>query len=274
VLEVWAALVKASLYGALLSAAGAPLAVLFLRPPAALADYAVRVMRVAAVATIALSMAAAALLFMRLGGAFDQPTFSAVFSSGPGAALALQIAGAALLLAPADEDLSGHLWRMTGALTMTASVVFNGHAAAMSPTAGLVAMVHVTAASWWVGSLWILRRTCAETDRDEMVRLVLRFSALAAFIVAGLLVAGVVLIIALIDFAASPWLTDYVLTLALKLAFVVLVLALAAYNKFQLTPRLPRETVRLRRSINVELMVIACVLITTAVLTTYFVPES
>jgi putative copper export protein len=274
VLEVWAALVKASLYGALLSAAGVPLAVWSLLPASPLADYAMRVMRVAAVAVIALSLAAAALLFIRLGGAFDQPTFSAVFSSGPGAALALQIAGAALLLAPADEDLSGHLWRMTGALTMTASVVFNGHAAALTPTAGLVAMIHVTAASWWVGSLWVLRRTCVEADRDAMVRVVLKFSWLAVFIVAGLILAGVVLIIALIDFSSSPWLTDYVLTLALKLAFVAVVLMLAAYNKFQLTPRLPREAARLRRSIHVELMVIACVLVTTAVLTTYFAPES
>ena len=214
------------------------------------------------------------LLFVRLGGGFDQPTLTAVFSSGPGAALALQIAGAALLLTPVDEDASGHLWRMTGVLTMTASLVFNGHAAAMSPATGLVAMIHVTAASWWVGSLWLLRRACIDADREETRKLVLRFSSLALFIVAGLVVAGIVLIVALIDFSISPWLTDYVLTLALKLAFVATVLALAAYNKFQLTPRLPGETAKLRRSITAELAVIACVLTTTAVLTTYFSPES
>ena len=54
---------------------------------------------------------------------------------------------------------------------------------------------------------------------------------------------------------------------------VALVLGLAAYNKFQLTPRLPQATERLRRSVSVELGVIACVLTTTAVLTTYFSPE-
>jgi putative copper export protein len=273
VLEILAALVKALLYGALLSAAGAPLAVVSLRPSAALADYTIRVMRVAAAAAIALSIVAAVLLFVRLGGGFDQPTLTAVFSSGPGAALALQIAGAALLLTPVDEDASGHLWRITGVLTMTASLVFNGHAAAMSPATGLVAMIHVTAASWWVGSLWLLRRACVDAD-EETPKLVFRFSALAVFVVAGLVVAGSVLIVALIDFSSSPWLTDYVLTLALKLAFVATVLALAAYNKFQLTPRLPRETERLRRSITAELAVIACVLTTTAVLTTYFSPES
>lgn len=273
-LEIAAALVKALLYGALLSAAGTPLAVVLLRPSAALAGYATRVMRVAATAAIALSVLAAALLFVRLGGAFDQPTLTAVFSSGPGAALALQMAGAALLLTPVDDDLSGHLWRITGVLTMMSSVVFNGHAAAMSPAAGLVAMIHVTAAAWWAGSLWLLHRACVDADRDALLRLVLKFSSLAVFVVAGLVAAGVVLIVALIDFSTSPWLTDYVLTLALKLAFVVLVLALAAYNKFQLTPRLPQATEQLRRSVTIELGAIACVLTTTAVLTTYFSPES
>lgn len=273
-LEIAAALVKALLYGALLSAAGVPLAIVVLRPSAALADHAVRVMRAAAMAAIVLSLLTAVLLFVRLGGAFDEPTLHAVFSSGPGAALALQIAGAAFLLTPVDEDISGHAWRVTGVLTMMACFVFNGHAGAMSPPTGLVAMIHVTAASWWVGSLWLLHRACAEADRDELVRLVIRFSTLAVFVVAGLIVAGTVLIIALIDFSISPWLTDYTLTLALKLAFVAGVLVFAAYNKFVLTPYLPQAAGKLRSNIAAELAVIACVLTTTAVLTTYFAPES
>jgi putative copper export protein len=274
VLEVSAAVVKAFLYGALLSAAGAPVAVLSLRPSAPLTAYSIRLMRFAAIMVIALTMLAAVLLFVRLGGAFDQPTLTAVFSSGPGAALALQLAGAALLLTPVDDDISGHLWRMTGALTMMASVVFNGHAAALSPTAGLVALVHLTAASWWVCSLWVLRRACGGAGSEEAVSLVRRFSSLAVFVVAGLIVAGVVLILALLDFTKSPWLTDYVLALMVKLAIAIGVLAVAAYNKFQLTPRLPHAIERLRRSIDVELVAIVAVLMATAVLTTYFAPEA
>lgn len=273
-LEIAAALVKALLYGALLTAAGAPLAVVSLRPAAALASYASRVMRLAAIAVIALSVTAAVILFVRLGGAFDQPTLTAVFSSGPAAALALQTAGAALLLTPVDDDVSGHAWRLTGVLTMLSSVVFNGHAAAVSPPTGLVAMIHVTAAAWWIGSLWLLRRGCVDAGGDELVKLVLRFSWLAVFVVAGLIVAGVVLILALIDFGATPWFTDYVLTLTFKLLFVVGVLAIAAYNKLLLTPWLPQATGRLRSTITAELAVIACVLTMTAVLTTYFAPET
>jgi putative copper export protein len=65
-----------------------------------------------------------------------------------------------------------------------------------------------------------------------------------------------------------------VLTLTFKLMFVVAVLAIAAYNKFLLTPWLPKATGKLRSNITAELAVIACVLTMTAVLTTYYSPES
>jgi putative copper export protein len=272
-LEAVAALAKGLLYGALLSASGAPLAVAFLRPSEALRDYTLRVMRVAAVAALALNLLVATLLFVRLGGAFEQPTFNAMFSSGPGAAFLLQLTGAALLLTPADNDSSGHVWRITAALAMTASVAFNGHAAAISLPAGLLTMAHVTAASWWVGSLWLLRRACISAQGDDLVRLVTRFSTLAIRIVAALIVVGVALIIVLVDFDASAWQTDYVRTLVLKLAFVVLALGIAIYNKLNLTPRLPRDASALHRSITFEFAAIACVLLITAVLTTYFAPE-
>jgi putative copper export protein len=272
-LDAVAALAKGLLYGALLSASGAPLAAASLRPSEALRDYVLRVMRIAAIVAIALNLLIAALLFVRLGAGFDQPTFNAVFSSGSGAALLLQLTGAALLLTPAENDSSGHLWRIAAALAMTASVAFNGHAAAISLPAGLLVMAHVTAASWWVGSLCVLRRACVSEAGHDLLRLVTRFSSLAVRVVAGLIIAGMALIVVLVNFDVSTWLTDYVRTLALKLAFVALVLGLAIYNKLRLTPRLPREVAALRRSITIELAAIACVLLVTAVLTTYFAPE-
>jgi putative copper export protein len=272
VLEDFAALVKALLYGAVLSAAGAPLAAASLRVTGMVGDYQARLMRAAAALTIALNVGIAALLFARLGGAFDQPTLGAVFNSGPGAALALQLAGAALLLMP--DDASSQAWRISAALLMTASVAFNGHPAAMSPATGLVAMAHVTAAAWWVGSLWLLRRACCAGGHEDIVKLVSRFSSLAVRIIAGLIMAGIVLIVALIDFDRSPWLTDYARVLIVKLAIVALVLGVAIYNKFWLTARLPHETAMLRRSITAELIVIAAILSATAALTTYSSPES
>jgi putative copper export protein len=274
VLEAAAAFAKALLYGALLSAAGASLATASLRASAAIALYASRVVRTGALAVMALTIVAATLLFVRLGAAFDRPTLAAVFSSGSGAALALQLAGAALLLTPTVDDVSGALWRIPAALIMTASVVFNGHAAALSPLAGLVAMAHVAAAAWWVGALWLLRRACVTADDAEIVRLVMSFSSVAVRVIAGLIAAGVALIVVLLDWDRPLVRSGYVLALVMKLIFVALVLGVAAYNKSRLSARLPGEIDALRRNITVELGLIACVLLATAVLTTYFSPET
>jgi putative copper export protein len=277
VLDAFAAVVKALLYGALLSAAGTPLAAISLRSPALVGDRASRLMRRAALLTIALSVISSIVLFARLGGEFDTPTLGAVFSSGPGAALALQIAGAALLLTPVSEDTAGALWLSSGALVITASLAFNGHAAASSAGAGIVATIHATAIAWWIGSLWLLRHVCTSAPAEDIAAIVQRFSKHALLIIAALVVTGGGLIWTLVDFSKSPMMQSYEWMLVLKLAFVALALLIATYNKFRLTPWLGTHSsaaTSLRLTIAVELGVIACVLIITAVLTTYFSPES
>ena len=96
-------------------------------------------------------------------------------------------------------------------------------------------------------------------------------------LIGGLLIAGIVLVFVLVDFARRPWLTPYVELLAFKIGLVVVVLGIASYNKFRLTPRLtagdPAAVAELRKMIDVELVVIAAVLMTTAILTTYLSPQ-
>jgi len=276
VLDAFAAIIKTLLYGALLSAAGTPLAAVLLRSPALVGARASRVMRLAAVLTLALSAISSIFLFARLGGEFDAPTLGAVFASGPGAALALQVAGAMLLLTPVSDDTSGALWLASGALVVTASVAFNGHASAASMAAGIVAMIHVTAIAWWIGSLWLLRYVCQSAPPEEVAAVVKRFSKHAVLIVAVLVATGSGLIWTLIDFSKTPLMQPYEWMLVLKLVFVALALLIAIYNKVRLTPWLathPPTSQLLRMTIAVEMGVIACVLIVTAVLTTYFAPE-
>jgi putative copper export protein len=137
-------------------------------------------------------------------------------------------------------------------------------------------MIHTTAIAWWIGSLWLLRHVCQTAPAEEIAAIVKRFSTHALLIVAALVVTGSGLIWTLVDFSKSPLLQSYEWMLILKLAFVAVLLLLAAYNKFRLTPWLHthESAVRsLRLTIATELGVIACVLIVTAVLTTFFAPE-
>src|SRR4030095_1841426 len=115
-----------------------------------------------------------------------------------------------------------------------ASVAFNGHASAAGFAAGLVAMIHLTAIAWWVGSLWLLCYIGEPPPAEEIAAVVTRFSKHAVLIVAALVATGSGLIWTLIDFSKSPLFQAYEWMLLLKLVFVAVALLIATYNKVRL----------------------------------------
>lgn len=277
-LDALAATTKALLYAGLLSGAGAAFADATLSRPPDASHFLVQVMRRGALLTIGACLAGALILIFRLGAQFNEATLSAVFLSGFGAAMCLQLAGAALLLASIYIDPLARATHLGNAALATASFAFSGHAAAAGPVEGLVAFVHVSAAAWWVGSLWLLQYACVRLEITAVAALVRRFSAIAAGLVGALVIAGLVLVLVLVDFTRAPWLAPYGQILAVKIGIAVLVLGLASYNKFRLTSRLAAgdlaAALALRRMIGAELVLIGGVLATTAILTTYVSPHA
>jgi len=275
-LEACTALLKFVLYAGLLSGSGAVLAQATLRPAPAEATYLPKIARWGSAVVLAAYPLLTLVLILRLGGELDEATLSAVFHSGSGAALFLQLTGAVLLLTSADDDGS-ILLRLSYAILPLLGFAFSGHAAAVGPAEGLVAVLHVSVAAWWLGSLHFLRERCAHAQFAQLVALVTRFSAIAFILVGTLVIAGLVLILILVDFSTDPWLTPYGWILGAKLCGVGAVLAVASYNRRQLTPRLlagDRSAVSaLRSSLNAEVALIAVVLAITAILTTYTSPH-
>lgn len=282
-LEALAAVVKALLYAGILSCAGAVFAEATLRNPGRttlrtspdISSVATQIMCHGALLTLFAAVASALILFFRLGGQWDETTLSAVFSSSCGAATCLQLAGAGLLLASAG-DPSAHAIRLSNAALVTLSFAFNGHAAAADLDDGLVVFLHVSAAAWWVGSLWLLRAACARLEFVAVAGFVRRFSVIATGLIGGLVIAGLILVLVLVEFARLPALSSYEQILGVKLGIVVSVLGVASYNKFRLTPRLAvgdsAAAASLRRMIGAELVLIGAILATTAILTTYTSP--
>jgi putative copper export protein len=147
-------------------------------------------------------------------------------------------------------------------------------------SAGKVNAVHVLAASTWLGTLLVLtivgvrgvlRRESTGAPRSLLVAdLVNSFSPLA------LTAAGVVALTGLttawmhLHRISSLWTTSYGITLIVKLIFVLIVVALGAWNWRRVRPSLgdvgTEETIR--RSATMELTFGAIVLICTAVLVT------
>lgn len=276
-LEAFAALAQALLYAGVLFASGGVLAAATLRTSDMASRVLWRIVRVGAVLTLLATILGVVLLIVRLGADIDASILSAVLMSNVGAAAALRLSGSILLLVtPGSQDDSfGRSMHVTAAALVIASFAYSGHAASEGIGSGIVAALHVAVAAWWAGSLVALRFACAQSA-DEAVPLVRRFSSIAVAMIAALVVAGGVMIAVLVDFTANEF-TPYARNLAIKIGIALCVLAIAAYNKFRLTDRVlgrePAATGKLRRAIEIELALLAAVLIATAILTTYSSPH-
>lgn len=270
-LEAIAAGVKAILYAAALSAGGSALARATLI--GAWSDgeaHMLRIGRRAGAVLVAAAFASAALFVARLGNYWDVPTLSAIFLSPLGFALALYcVAGAWLAAGP---------MRASGAVAAALIVIafaVSGHAAARGVLPSAIMAAHVGAAAWWVGSLWLLLAASKSQESAPFAELVKRFSTQAIWIVGGLLVAGGVAAILILNFRVDLS-RAYDRGLGLKIGLAALLLMLAAFNKFALTPGLTRNLMAkpaLRRSIIGELSMVACILAATASLTTFTSPH-
>lgn len=275
-LEALTALLKFVLYAGVLSGSGAVLAQATLRPAADEAGYLTKIARWGSAVVLVACPLITLILIMRLGGELDEATLSAVFHSGSGAALFLQLTGAVLLLTSTSDDGS-ILLRLSYAVLLLLGFAFSGHAAGIGPAEGFVAVLHVSAAAWWLGSLYFLRERCAHAQFAQVVALVARFGSIAFILAGALVILGLALIMILVDFSADPWLTPYGWILGAKVGVVGAVLAVAGYNRRRLTPRLiagdTSAAAALRSTINVEIALIATVLAITSILTTYASPH-
>lgn len=148
------------------------------------------------------------------------------------------------------------LW--LGAALVLASLVLSGHAVTAAPgwLARPIWLVHVTVAMFWIGSLlpllYVLRR------EGGGVRAIRRFSAVAVIAVPAMLAAGMAMAALQME-AWSPLLeTHYGRWLMAKLVLVSVLLALAAYNRARLAPRLSADASARKRfslTVRVELLV-------------------
>jgi len=268
-LEVLAAITKAVLYGAALSGAGSALARASLNPLTA--QHPVRLIARCAGAVLAVAVVASAvLLVVRLGNYWDITTLAAIFLSPLGLALACLFVGGAWLASDAPP-IAGAV----AASLIVAAFAISGHAAARNAPLAIVMAIHVAAAAWWVGGLWILLRASKTEEGAAFADWVRRFSNQALCIVGALVAAGIVAAAFLLQFKFDMA-RDYDRGLALKIGLACALLAVAAFNKFLLMPGLERRLTAqpaLRRSIIGELSLVACIVAATASLTTFASPH-
>ncbi len=160
--------------------------------------------------------------------------------------------------------------RVTAAVTMIGSFLLEGHTAsaewrsALSTTALLL---HLAAIHWWLGSLYPLLAMTRRVDPRTLVSAVEAFSSRAVWIVAILVAAGAVLLGHLTGWTLRID-SAYQLRFLFKLGLVILLLSIASWNKFRLTPLLRRDpaagAAALAASIKVEMGAALFILVATA----------
>jgi copper transport protein len=162
------------------------------------------------------------------------------------------------------------------AAVLAATPTLSGHASVTGRTAEVADMAHVFAAAAWTGGLAFVLLALLFAEKDARwpmaARIVPVFSKLAVGSVAVLLVAGVVNGYIEVKEWRGLWETRYGQLLLVKVALILPLLALGAYNNRYSVPRLrrgiasPREHRRFLRAASTELGFFVAIVAVTAVL--------
>jgi copper transport protein len=179
---------------------------------------------------------------------------------------ALALAVDPLLRSRLSSAALGGIW-VAGAAAVGVAIAYAGHGASgRAPLGGIVlTVVHVAAASVWVGGLVALVRCLVAVDRPTAWGVAARFSGLALGLVAVLAVTGAVQGIRQLDSWDALTGSDFGLALLVKLAVVAVLLTVAWVSRLTVRRSSPPETAtvataRLRRTVGTELVLAAAVL--------------
>lgn len=200
--------------------------------------------------------------------------------AGLAAGLALCLAWRGPGLGPGEPRTADWLAAVLGAL-LAAAIGFAGHAGATPGAVGMALLVsdmaHLIAAAAWVGGLLPLAllfalalRRGGEAWRGAAAATTRRFSALGIAAVAVVVASGTLNGWVLAGSLSALWASDYGRLLVVKVALVAAMVAIAAVNRFMLSPRLGEpETLRqLHRNTVAEAALGLIVIVIVAVLGT------
>jgi copper transport protein len=205
-------------------------------------------------------------LNLTLGGIVTSASWEAALATSLGPSLLIAMAAMAAGIV-AQRTASGSLARALSAFAMAGigiSLAMSGHAATASPQwlTRPVMFLHGVGVAFWVGALAPLL-AMAWRPTERLLPVLHRFSRVAVPVVAVLALTGLTLAVIQLQSFGALIDTKYGIILSIKLTLVLVLLGLAALNRFRLTPALahdPLNTRPLVRSILFECLVVVGIL--------------
>ena len=215
-----------------------------------------------------------------LSGMWDSALQGMVWHSSSRAALICRLAG--LLLIAIGLQGASPRWTILavgGAVLATLAFTLTGHTSVNVHRGALATllMLHLMVVAFWFGALWPLIVASLRETPARASEIIERFTAVATWLVAVILLAGIVMAVLLLP-SVSALSEPYGELLIAKVVGFAVLMGLAAANKWRLGPALahgPVQTGRwFRLSVAAEYVLIAAVLTITAVMTSFFSPEA
>ena len=159
-------------------------------------------------------------------------------------------------------------------LLLILSFRFSGHISVLSTISKLAIVLHYSAFSAWIGSLYPLCLLSFSKDISFIRNRVKAFGDWAVFMVAVLIIAGGFMLLDLFGSIDEIFSTDYGMVVLVKLTLVIAILGIAAINRVRLTPNIvSQKGVRqFRNSVTIEIFVALLILIVTTYLSTVVGP--
>jgi putative copper resistance protein D len=202
--------------------------------------------------------------------------------SPTGAAFAARILGLMLVATPrrtlpaASVLTSGTAIALCGSLLIATSFTLMGHTTTTPHrwAAASLIVLHLLFVAFWLGSLWPLYLVAKKEAPSTAGRVIDRFSATAACLVPLILLAGIGLSALLLPSLAT-FQQPYGQLLLVKLTGFTVLMAIAALNKWRFGPACAAgNTAAFERTIIIECALLSAVLTATAIMTTFYSPDS
>ena len=170
------------------------------------------------------------------------------------------------------ENIISVFSKSFGILILLTSFVIMGHSNLKGFSTQILVIIHLLCISFWLGSFLPLRQMCINKKFSSLIIISEKFGAYAIFYISILIIAGIIFSYILVGDINALLSTTYGNVLLLKLFFVSVILLLGALNKFRIVPYIKTNhndgAVKLKTSIQIEMMVALLILFFTSILTT------
>jgi putative copper export protein len=211
-------------------------------------------------------------------GMFDGSLHAMLLISDAGATTAIRILGLVMLVLGLPKPTRlGEASSLIGATLIVVSFGLMGHTAAHDQRWILVTLlvVHLLIIAFWFGALLPLYMAAARETVADNASVIENFSAIAAWLVPIIFVAGLGMSVLLLEEVNNLW-TAYGVSLLAKVSGFVVLMGLATLNKWRFAPAIAAGHApalrNFQRSVAAEWGLIIAVLVVTAVMTGLFSP--